>query len=131
MTKHWIENNQPDEYFHLAHSFSSAKEESDFKNTYGEHIIFPVIIVNSPCDIFYSKAEVIQIIEDNGGILFEYIVQSDSGGWPEFSVMIPNDQALLEKITMAIAQYTDRDEYLTHFDFCEVTDSPKIKNILP
>lgn len=138
--KTWTKDNREDEYFHIGHTFSSEKQESDFKSKYADHIIFALTYVPSTemkgdLEVVtlnaFSKDEIINIIEENGGVLFEYDPESDSGGWPDFSIMIPKDQSILEDITMKVYQVEERGEFLQDFDFCIIEEAPIVKNVLP
>lgn len=136
----WTKDNKADEFFHIAHSFSSKEQEDAFKTEHGDKIVFPLTYVPMTEMIdgkevvylhTYTKDEIIEVINKNGGILFEYNPESDSGGNPEFEIMIPKDQSLLEKITMDVYQVEEREEYVRDCDFCSVEESPLVKDILP
>ncbi len=138
--KTWTKDNQPDEYFHIGHTFSSEKEETDFKSQYSEHIVFSLTYVPSTemkgdLEVVtlnaFSKDEIINTINENGGILFEYDPEGASGGWPDFMIMIPKDQSTLEDITMKVYQVEERDCFIKSFEFCSIEDAPIVKNILP
>lgn len=134
--KTWLDEAIEDEYFHIAHGFSSESVVNAFKEEHGQKIVFPIIYAfdteedGSLVDGCYSKSEIISIIEDKGGILFEYEPQGESGGNPEFTVIIPKDQKLLETITLAVYQETNRYEYLKYFDFCEIDSCPIVEKLI-
>lgn len=103
------------------------KIEISFCYAYDEESYEDLYVLTEGC---LTKQAVIDLVESRGGVFFFYEATSDSGGNPEFTILMDKDVKKIEDFICELYKVEDKEEYRANYDFPNIKSARTAAQII-